>query len=257
MRFRHIVAALSTATFALCATGLSSANAANEIPKFTAPVVDSANILSANVESVLNQSLESFRQNSGPQIAVLTVASTGNQSIEDYGIDVARSWGLGNKTRDDGVLLVIAFDDHKLRIETGSGIEGELTDIEAGRIIDGIIAPQLKAGDPDAAVREGTTALINELSAGIGTTVTAEVSGGSSTTSTGGNLLSGIITLIFILLSLVMFIIRGRKRGFGNVASNILFIAVTAIRSNSGGRGGGFSGGGGGGFSGGGASGSW
>ena len=256
MRFRHIITALSATVFTVCATGQLVA-AATDIPQFSAPVVDSANILSANVESALNQSLESFRQTSGPQVAILTVSSTGNQSIEDFSIDVARKWELGDKTRDDGVLLVIAFDDRTLRIETGSGIEGELTDVEAGRIIDAIIAPQLKAGDPDAAVREGTTALINELSAGIGTTVTAEVSGGSSTTSTGGNLLSGIITLIFILLSLVMFIIRGRKRGFGNVASNILFIAVTAIRSNSGGRGGGFSGGGGGGFSGGGASGSW
>jgi len=256
MRFRHSITALSATVFTVCALGQLVA-AATDIPKFSAPVVDQANILSANVESLLNQTLENFHQTSGPQIGVLTVDSTGSQSIEDYGIDVARKWGLGDKTRDDGVLLVIASDDRTLRIETGSGIEGELTDVEAGRIIDAIIAPQLRAGDPDAAVREGTIALINELSAGIGTTVTAEVSGSSSTTSTGGNLLSGIITLIFLLLGLVMFIIRGRKRGFGNVASNILFIAVTAIRSNSGGRGGGFSGGGGGGFSGGGASGSW
>ncbi|MEI8161083.1 MAG: TPM domain-containing protein, partial [Actinomycetes bacterium] len=155
MRFRHIITALSATVFTVCATGQLVA-AATDIPQFSAPVVDSANILSANVESALNQSLESFRQTSGPQVAILTVSSTGNQSIEDFSIDVARKWELGDKTRDDGVLLVIAFDDRTLRIETGSGIEGELTDVEAGRIIDAIIAPQLKAGDPDAAVREGT-----------------------------------------------------------------------------------------------------
>jgi uncharacterized protein len=256
MRLRHLIAALGATTFALCASG-QLVIAATDIPKFSAPVVDKANILSANVESALNQSLESFRQTSGPQVAILTVSSTGNQSIEDFSVDVARKWGLGDKTRDDGVLLVIAFDDRKLRIETGSGIEGELTDVEAGRIIDGIIAPQLKAGNPDAAVLDGASAMMNELSAAPGETVTIDAAATSGAQNTGGNLLFGIISLVFFLFAMVMFIIRGRQRGFGNVASNVLFVAATAIRNGSNGRGGGFSGGGGGGFSGGGASGSW
>lgn len=256
MRFKYLIAALSATTFALCATG-QLVVAATDIPKFPAPVVDKANILSANVESALNQSLESFRQTSGPQVAVLTVSSTGNQSIEDFGVDVARKWGLGDKTRDDGVLLVIAFDDRRLRVETGSGIEGELTDIEAGRIIDGIIAPQLKAGNPDAAVLDGASALMSELSAAPGETVTIDAAATSDAQSTGGNLLFGIISLVFFLFAMVMFVIRGRQRGFGNVAGNALFILATVMRSGGGGGGGGFSGGGGGGFSGGGASGSW
>lgn len=256
MRFKYLIAALSATTFALCATG-QLVVAATDIPKFPAPVVDKANILSANVESALNQSLESFRQTSGPQVAVLTVSSTGNQSIEDFSVDVARKWGLGDKTRDDGVLLVIAFDDRRLRVETGSGIEGELTDIEAGRIIDGIIAPQLKAGNPDAAVLDGASALMSELSAAPGETVTIDAAATSDAQSTGGNLLFGIISLVFFLFAMVMFVIRGRQRGFGNVAGNALFILATVMRSGGGGGGGGFSGGGGGGFSGGGASGSW
>jgi len=255
MRFRFLAAALSTTAFAIFATG-QLVGAATDIPKFSAPVVDGANILSANVESALNQSLDGFRKTTGPQIAILTISSTGNQSLEDFSIDVAREWGLGDKSRDDGVLLVIAFEDRALRIETGSGIEGELTDVEAGRIIDNIISPQLTAGDPDAAVIAGAAALMKELSADAGTTVTAETSGGNSSTSTGGNLLFGIISLIFILFGMVMFVIRGRQRGFGNVAGNALFILATVMRSGGGG-GGGFSGGGGGGFSGGGASGSW
>ena len=255
MRFKYLIAALSATTFALCATG-QLVVAATDIPKFSAPVVDKANILSANVESALNQSLESFRRASGPQVAILTVSSTGNQSIEDFGVDVARKWGLGDKTRDDGVLLVIAFDDRRLRVETGSGIEGELTDIEAGRIIDGIIAPQLKAGNPDAAVLDGASALMSELSAAPGETVTIDAAATSDAQSTGGNLLFGIISLVFFLFAMVMFVIRGRQRGFGNVAGNALFILATVMRSGGGGGGGGFSGGGGG-FSGGGASGSW
>ena len=154
------------------------------------------------------------------------------------------------------MLLVIAFDDRRLRVETGSGIEGELTDIEAGRIIDGIIAPQLKAGNPDAAVLDGASALMSELSAAPGETVTIDAAATSDAQSTGGNLLFGIISLVFFLFAMVMFVIRGRQRGFGNVAGNALFILATVMRSGGGGGGGGFSGGGGG-FSGGGASGSW
>ena len=256
MRFKYLIAALSATTFALCATG-QLVVAATDIPKFSAPVVDKANILSPNVESALNQSLESFRRASGPQVAVLTVSSTGNQSIEDFSVDVARKWGLGDKTRDDGVLLVIAFDDRKLRVETGSGIEGELTDVEAGRIIDGIIAPQLKAGNPDAAVLDGASALMSELSAAPGETMTSNIAATSDAQSTGGNIFFTIISLIIFLFAMVMFVIRGRQRGFGNVAGNALFIFATVMRSGGGGGGGGFSGGGGGGFSGGGASGSW
>ena len=256
MRLRHLIAALCATTFTLCATG-QLVLAATDIPKFSAPVVDKANILSANVESALNQSLESFRRASGPQVAVLTVSSTGNQSIEDFSVDVARKWELGDKTRDDGVLLVIAFDDRKLRVETGSGIEGELTDVETGRIIDGIIAPQLKAGNPDAAVLNGVSALISELAAAPGETVTIDAAATSDAQSTGGNIFFTIISFIFFLIAIVMFVIRGRQRGFGNVAGNALFILATVMRSGGGGGRGGFSGGGGGGFSGGGASGSW
>jgi len=256
MRARKLIATATVAAITLLGFGASNVHAA-DIPKFSAPVVDKANILSANVESALNQSLESFRRASGPQIAILTVSSTGNQSIEDFSVDVARKWGLGDKTRDDGVLLVIAFDDRRLRFETGSGIEGELTDVEAGRIIDGIIAPQLKAGNPDAAVLDGASAVISELSAAPGETVTIDAAATSDAQSTGGNIFFTIIFFIFFLFAMVMFVIRGRQRGFGNVAGNALFILATVMRSGGGGGGGGFSGGGGGGFSGGGASGSW
>ena len=104
---------------------------------------------------------------------------------------------------------------------------------------------------------DGASAIVSELSAAPGETVTIDATGTGTTASTGGNLLFGIISIIFFLFAMVMFVIRGRQRGFGNVASNILFVAVTAMRSSSGGGRGGFSGGGGGGFSGGGASGSW
>ena len=95
------------------------------------------------------------------------------------------------------------------------------------------------------------------LATGSAFTVTTVAAATSDAQSTGGNLLFGIISLVFFLFAMVMFVIRGRQRGFGNVAGNALFILATVMRSGGGGGGGGFSGGGGGGFSGGGASGSW
>jgi len=245
---------------ALFAVALASCAAAS-LPRFNAPVVDNADVLSAATEQSVNSALENFRVNVGPQIAVLTIASTGSKSIEDYGIDLAREWGIGNKTRDDGVLLIIAMQDRTLRIETGSGVEGDLTDIEAGRIIDNIIAPKLKAGDPDGAVADGVNALITELSGGTSPTsegATSGVSGtiGSSTVAASG---ASIIAVGFTLLALIGLFIaaafRARRRGVGSLAFDVLAIFLIFARSGSG-RSGGFSGGGGG-FSGGGASGSW
>jgi uncharacterized protein len=135
-------------------------------PRFTAPVVDTTGAIDDAIEQSLNAQLEEFRASVGPQIAVLVTDSTSNKSIEDYGIDIAREWGIGDKQRDDGVLLLIALDDRTLRIETGSGIEGDLTDVEAGRIIDGVVVPQLRNNDPTTAVANGVDALVTELSGG-------------------------------------------------------------------------------------------
>ena len=257
MRRLAAAAALVTVGIGLvsCAGGGSGA------PKFTAPIVDTVGAIDDSVEATLNAKLEAFRTNVGPQIAVLVIDSTGNKSIEDYGIDIAREWGIGDKQRDDGVLLLIALDDRKLRIETGSGIEGDLTDVEAGRIIDGVVVPELKKNDPTAAVVAGVDALTTELS-GQSFNYPDEAPA-STTTSTGttevsiGSVIFGLMIIAFFGIGILGTIIRGRRRGLG--ALDILSLIYVFTRS-SGGRGfggGGFGGGGGGGFSGGGASGSW
>src|SRR5207248_6577093 len=79
--------------------------------------------------------------------------------VEDYSIDLARSWGVGQKGKDNGVLLLIAYDDHKLRIEVGRGLEGTLTDLQSGRIIREELTPRLRAGDVGGAIEAGTTAI--------------------------------------------------------------------------------------------------
>ena len=229
------------------------------LPEFTASVVDDAGVIDDAVETSLNATLENFRANVGPQIAVLVVNSTGNKSLEDYSIDIARDWGIGDEQRDDGVLLLIAIDDRVLRIETGSGIEGDLTDVEAGRIIDSVVVPALRSGNPTAAVSAGVKALTTELS---GQTFDYPDQAPATTTDTGsaeanvGSIIFGLMILAFFGIGILGTVIRGRRRGLG--ALDILSLVYVFTRSSGGfGGGRGFGGGGGGGFSGGGASGSW
>jgi len=253
---------LAVATFVALGLGVSSCGGTGgATPKFTAPVVDSAGVVDDAVETSLNATLESFRANVGPQIAVLVINSTGNKSLEDYSIDIAREWGIGDKQRDDGVLLLIAIDDRVLRIETGSGIEGDLTDVEAGRIIDSVIVPELKNDNPTAAVVAGVEALTTELSgqtfdypdesSGVSDTST------SSTEATIGSVIFGLVILAFFGIGILGTIIRGRRRGLGALDILSLIYVFTRSSGGFGGGRGGFGGGGGGGFSGGGASGSW
>lgn len=251
------------AAFAALAVVLVSCGAGGDgAPKFTAPVVDAVGAIDDNVEASLNARLESFRANVGPQVAVLVIDSTGSKSLEDYSIDIAREWGIGDAQRDDGVLLLIALDDRTLRIETGSGIEGDLTDVEAGRIIDGVVVPQLKNDDPTAAVAAGVEALTTELSGQVYDYPDEAPVGGTTTTGSTqvgiGSVIFGLFIMAFFVLGLLGTVIRGRRRGLG--ALDILSLIYVFTRSSGGGFGGGhggFGGGGGGGFSGGGASGSW
>lgn len=257
--------ALGAATLGFClGIATTACGGVGGLPEFSAPVVDDAGVIDDATETSLNAKLEQFRTTVGPQIAVLVVGSTGNQSIEDYSIDVAREWGVGDAQRDDGVLLVIAIDDRTLRIETGSGIEGDLTDVEAGRIIDSVAVPQLRNGDPTAAVVAGVDALTTELSgesydfaepapaSGTGTTTRQEVG------FTGA--LFGFFIILMFGLAIIGSMVRGRRRGVGALdVLSLLYVFSGSSRGGfGGGRGlGGFGGGGGGGFSGGGASGSW
>lgn len=247
------------------ALGLAACGAGEGFPEFTAPIVDEAGVVDDATEDALNAKLEQFRATVGPQIAVLVISSTGSSTIEDYGIDVAREWSIGDKQRDDGVLLLIAIDDRTLRIETGSGIEGDLTDVEAGRIIDSVVVPQLRNNDPTAAVSAGVDALTTELSGQAFDFPDAAPATGTITTATGdvgvAEALFGFFVLLVFGLGIIGALVRGRRRGLGALdVLSILYIFSGSSRGGFGGGGfggGGFGGGGGGGFSGGGASGSW
>lgn len=110
------------------------------------PVVDHTNTLTAKQKQALASKIAKERGETGNQIAILMIKSLEDESLEEYSIEVARSWGIGQKERNSGVLLFVAKDDRRLRIEVGYGLEGALTDIRSGQIIRDRITPQFKQG---------------------------------------------------------------------------------------------------------------
>ncbi len=248
------------ALFGVILIGCTSSAAS--LPEFTAPVVDSIGRVSEEVERQINTELISFQQSGGPQIAVAVVDSTGNATPDNYSIDLARSWGIGDKEKDNGVLLLIALEDRTLRIAVGSGVEGELTDVTAGRIVDSVMLPRLRANDVDGAVRDGARAVM-QVWRGEGIAPQPIVPNTPATESTTQQSPFGIALFFGLILLFLALAVSGKIRGGGVLGpfggGTIYGGGFGNHRGGgfSGGGFGGFSGGGGGGFSGGGAGGSW
>ena len=118
-----------------------------EVPKLQGRVNDKAGILSSREERALEEMLQQTERETSAQIALLTIKSLEGEDLEDYSIRVAEEWGLGQKDRDNGLLLLIAVNDRKLRFEVGYGLEGIITDLKAGYIIRNVISPEFRKGD--------------------------------------------------------------------------------------------------------------
>jgi uncharacterized protein len=276
---------------------VSWAGAQVPVPALTGHVVDQTGVLSAEQRSTLEQTLQAFESRKGSQIAVLIIPTTAPQSIEEYGIHVAEQWKLGRKKIDDGAILLIARDDHTLRIEVGYGLEGALTDATSKRIISEIIVPRFRQGDVYGGVsagvdqmirvvdgeplpaptanRSGDTARLHQFVPVL--VVLAVFAGGLSRAFLGrfpGAVLTGgavgVVTWLFVgaitigliagVVALLFTLFSGGTGGFGmiNTLGGPGRGGFGGGGFGSGGSGGGFSGGGGGGgFGGGGASGSW
>lgn len=118
-----------------------------QIPALTSPVMDEAGFLSPEQKQDLSQLAYEINTNQGPQITILTVRDLQGYEIEDFSIRVAEKWQLGTKERDNGLLIVIAKTERKMRIEVGNGIEGEITDYESNQYINNVLTPAFKASD--------------------------------------------------------------------------------------------------------------
>lgn len=265
---RARLATVVTATLAVMAAlvGFADPVAAApsaDLPQFRAPVVDTAGVIPDAIEQSVDGALEDYQRRSGRQVAVAVIRTTADQSLEDYAIDLARAWGVGTKGRDDGVLLLIAVRDRRVRIEVGGGVEGRLTDLESGRIIRERLVPLLATGSYGAAVQQGTDAIrtaLGDRQVGAMAPLPQPVAAESS--ARGTTLLFPILLIGLLIAS--RFGRRRRRRRWGGIGAPIIwggalggFGGGFGGGDGGGGGGGGFGGGGGGGFGGGGASGGW
>lgn len=258
----------------------SVAIAQNYPPVPTGPVYDGADILSPATEAALDARLRDYNRETGRAIIVATVPTINGQPIEPYATALFSEWGIGGAKRDQGLLLLIAKEDRKLRIEVGYGLHPYFGGIMAGRVINDVITPRFKAGDFDGGVTAGVDAIVEHLArspAEAAAVAEAAEAAAAQESSEGGFPIGALFWIAFLFFFFILPMLRGGKRRryrsgvAGAVGDIILWEAGKAIArglsdSDSGGwGGGGFGGGGGGGFGGfgggmsggGGASGGW
>ncbi|MEE9424034.1 MAG: TPM domain-containing protein [Methylococcales bacterium] len=155
--FRHWVAAC----LLLLLTGVC--HAAPEFPQLTGRVVDEANLLSEQQKSRLTSLLAEHEEITSNQIVIVTLQSLQEYAIADYGYQLGRHWAIGQKDRNNGVLLIVAPNQRKVRIEVGYGLEGALTDVLASQIIQNEITPRFRDGDLSEGIEAGTSAILDAV----------------------------------------------------------------------------------------------
>lgn len=229
-----------------------------EVPKLQGRINDYANIIDSNTKNDLVSYLSAFEEQTGMQIVVLTIPSLQGDDLSSFSINVAEKWGIGRKNKDDGVLLLVAYDERMIRIEVGYGLEADLTDSKSGLIIRNVIIPEFKMGDYSKGILKGVQN-IGGIISGDTQIVSKQVLEGD--TESGAE---GIVSLIFTLI--FFFIIVTSKGGilkwlflsslFGNSGKRSNFSSSSFGSGSSFSNLNSFSGGGGH-FGGGGASGRW
>jgi uncharacterized protein len=230
-------------------------------------VVDLAGIIEPEMEANLNRYLLELEQKTTAQMIILTIKSLEGESIEGFSIRVAHDmWKLGQKGKDNGVLLLVSLQDMKYRFEVGYGLEGILTDALTSRIGRQYLVPAFRQGDYSGGITAAALAVINEIASDAG----VEISGmpklrssreysNSNREGRGATVLEKIVGGLFLLVLLYLFI-RNPRLFMLFLVANMLGGGRRGGWGGGGGFGGGggsFGGGGGGGFGGGGASGGW
>lgn len=250
---RRQARALAAALALLVVSSVAAFAGDFEVPPLRSAVTDRAGILSRRTTDQLDAALQHLHEVGGTQLAVLTVPELGGLTIEQASIRVADAWKLGSAEKDDGVLLMVAPNERRVRIEVGQGLEGDLPDAYAKRIIDEGITPLFREGDFDGGVIVGVYQIAQRTNPTVdlkpyleGSLRAPRPSHGQRAPGSWQGIFFGILVLFLILsrLGFLPFLIgagMGRRGGLGG---------------GGGFGGGGFSGGGGG-FSGGGASGGW
>jgi uncharacterized protein len=224
----------------LYAPFLSAADA--EFPALTGPVVDNAGLLTTDQNRILSAKLLNFHKTKGSQIAVCIVPTIQPLTIEDYGIQLAQRWKIGRDKIDDGIIIIVAKNDRKMRIEVGYGLEHVVTDLRAGRIVDYMMVPEFRKGDFYKGIDSAVDSLITYINGGDIPALAASASNAASITpvtdDTGFNIGMGFIigsivlfivlmamgkTLLSILLTYIPFTIGLYLMGSGTISESAVF----------------------------------
>jgi uncharacterized protein len=241
--------------FTLGVLALACAVSAADFPALTGRIVDQANVIPAATRNAIEPKLAELETKSGIQLVVATVASLGGEEIEPYANQLFRTWKLGEKAKNNGVLLLVAPKERKVRIEVGYGLEGTLTDALSKVIITNAVAPRFKAGDFGDGVARGVDDIITVL-----TTDASEWQPRPALRidNEGSAVADWILIALLIGLVTLLIVSPGFRWFFLNVVLNLAIdILLNSAGSRGGSSGGGGFSGGGGSSGGGGASGSW
>jgi uncharacterized protein len=253
MRAAAITRFVAAVTAALL-LAITVSYAALHFPALSGRVVDDAGILSSSTRETLTNLLAEHEQQTHNQVVVVTLRSLEGTTIEQYGYQLGRAWGIGVKGKNNGALLIVSPSTHDVRIEVGYGLEGTLTDAQSKLIIENVMLPSFRKGDYDGGVLNGTITMLQALGGHPSLEVTQAPSTDDRSSSDGGFHIP--IFVIVIVLWLI----------FGRFFWPLFFLGGLGgwgRGSGGGGFGGGFGGssggfsGGGGSFGGGGASGHW
>ncbi len=235
-----------------------------QFPALTGRVVDDAHILSSGAIAGLTQELADHQNKTANQIVVVTLPSLQGQTIEEFGVQLGRHWGIGQKGKDNGVLLIVAPKERKVRIEVGYWLEGALTDAKSSQIIYNVILPAFKAGHMEQGVISGTAAILTVLN-GVpmsrGSVELAEPPVAQDQQTQ--NLIAAFVMVIIgglclyqVLASTAKMTNQEKEEMFASFILRIFLSMIFGALFHSKGSSGGFSGGGGS-FGGGGCSGGW
>lgn len=230
-----------------------------EFPALSGRVVDQAGLLDAQTSAQLSQMLQAHEQSTSEQIVLVTVPDLQGAAIEDYGYQLGRAWGIGQKGKDNGALLLVAKAERKVRIEVGYGLEGTLTDAQSSIIINNVILPSFRQGDFAGGIRAGAAAMLQVLG---GDPLAQPQQSNAQQHSQQRLPWPAFLILIVIVVLMIKGGGGGGRRGGGGGGSVLTGAVLGSVLGGGrggggfGGGGGGF-GGGGGGFGGGGASGGW
>ncbi len=264
-RLIALVALAAVAWLLVCAQAFAQSGPA--FPPLSGRVVDQAGLLSPAKEAELTERLAALERDTSDQLVVVTVDTLQGREIEEDGYQRGRAWGIGQKDTDNGVLLIVAPNEKKVRIEVGYGLEGIMTDALSALIIHNQILPAFREGGYERGITNGVDAIDQQLrlDPAEARARAAKAEAPKADKPVIPIVVIGVI-FFFLFISMVGAAGRGRRRGGGDGISPILiWIAAEALKSGTGrgggggwgGGGGGGFGGGGGGFGGGGASGGW